>query len=225
MLRCIVVNQRLRSVFMLNRTATRLLSILMIVALPVATTLADTNAAMAYVQGTATVNGQQVSHSLALFPGDALQTGARSSASISMKGSSLIVTENSCVTFRDTELSLASGSAQVRTSKGMTARVASLSIAPASAKSAAYEVTRRGAEIRITAVNGPLAISDGKATTLLESGKSLTVSAEGKALPQPAGSKNSISGDTGLIILIFAAIAVGVGVGIANAQNDSPDVP
>ena len=210
---------------MLNRTTTRLLSILMILALPLATTLADTHAAMAYIQGSASVNGRTVSDSVAVFPGDAIQTGSRSAASISLKGSTVLVTENSSVTFGDTELSLTSGSAQVRTSKGMTARVASISVTPVSAKTSAYEVVRRGAEVRITAVNGSLSVSDGKATTLLESGKSMTLQADGKALPQPGAPKNSISGDTGLIILVFTAIAVGVGVGIANAQNDSPSVP
>lgn len=210
---------------MLNRTITRALSILMILALPLATTLADTNAAMAYIQGSASVNGRTVSDSVAVFPGDAIQTGSRSAASISLKGSSVLVTENSSVTFGNTELSLTSGTAQVRTSQGMKARVASISVTPVSAKPAAYEVVRQGAEVRITAVNGSLTVSDGKATTLLESGKSLTLSADGKALPQPGGRKSSIAADTALIILVFAGIAAGVGVGIANAQDDSPSVP
>ncbi len=210
---------------MLNRTTTRALSILMIVALPLATTLADTHAAMAYIQGAALVNGRPVSDSVAVFPGDAIQTGSRSAASISLKGSSVLVTENSAVMFRDTELSVTSGSAQVRTSKGMVVRVASISVAPLSSTSVAYEVTRRGAEVRITAVNGSLAVSDGKATTLLESGKSLTLNADGKSLPQPASPKSSLSSDAALIIVVFTAIAVGVGVGIANALDDSPSVP
>lgn len=210
---------------MLNRATTRALSILMMVALPLAATLADTNAAMAYIQGSASVNGQPVSHSVAVFPGDSIQTGAQSAASISLKGSSVLVTESSSVTFRDSEVAVTSGSAQVRTFKGMSARVASISVTPASAKPVAYEVSRRGQEVRITAVQGSLAVSDGKVTTLLESGKSITLKTDGKALPQPAAPRNSISGETGLIIAVFTAIAVGVGVGIANAQNDSPSSP
>ncbi|MGH9554602.1 MAG: hypothetical protein ACRD2Y_02160 [Terriglobales bacterium] len=210
---------------MLNRAAARIVSVLMVVALPLATTLADTHAAMAYVQGSASVNGRPVSQSVAVFPGDAIQTEARSTISLSLKGSSVLVTENSAVTFGESEVTITSGSAQVRTSKGLTARVASLSVVPTSAKPVAYEVVRRGAEVRITAVNGSLAVSDGKATTLLESGKSLSLRTDGKALPQPAAPKNSISGETGLIIVVFTAIAAGVAVGIANAQDDSPIVP
>lgn len=210
---------------MLNRATTRVISILMIVALPAAITLADTHAAMAYVKGSASVNGKPVSESVAVFSGDAIQTGAQSAASISLKGSSILVTENSSVTFRDSEVAVTSGSAQVRTSKGMTARAASISVTPASAKLVAYEVTLRAGEVRITAVNGSLAISDGKSTTLLESGKSIALKTDGKALPRPAAPANSISGETGLIIAVFTAIAVGVGVGIANAQDDSPSSP
>jgi ferric-dicitrate binding protein FerR (iron transport regulator) len=211
---------------MFNLATTRTLSLLMIVGLPVATVLADTNAAMAYVQGSATVNGKTVPQSVAVFPGDNIQTMAGSVVSLTLKGSSIVVPEGSAVTYRENEVALTSGSAQVRTSGGMSARVAAISVAPASAKPAAFEVARKGAEVRITAVSGSLAVSDGKATTLLESGKSLTLRTDGQALPQPAAPKSSISGDTGLIIVVFTAIAAGVGVGIANAlADDSPSSP
>ncbi len=211
---------------MLNLATTRALSILMIVALPVATVLADTHAAMAYVQGWVTVNGRPVSHSVVVFPGDAIQTASGAAVSLALKGSSVVVPEGSAITFRENEVAVTTGSAQVRTSGAMSARVAGVSVTPASAKPATFEVARKGLEVRITAVNGALAVSDGKVTTLLESGQSLSLKADGKPLPHPAAPKHSITGETALIIAVFTAIAAGVAVGIANARgDDSPSSP
>jgi len=205
---------------MLNLAATRALSVLMIVALPVATVLADTQAAMAYMQGSVRVNGRPVSHSIAVFPGDAIQTASGGAVSLALKGSSVVVPEGSAITFRENEVAVTAGSAQVRTSGGMSARLAGISVTPASAKPATFEVAWKGQEVRITSVNGALAVSDGKATTLLESGQSLSLKADGQPLPHPAAPSNSISGDTALIIAVFTAIAAGVAVGIAKSLED-----
>jgi len=205
---------------MLNRSVARMVSILIIATLPMATALADVQGAMAYVQGKAKVNGRILTNSAAIFPGDAIQTAAGSTVSLVSKGSSVLVPEGSTVTYREKEVILTSGRAQVRTTGDMSARVAAFSVTPASGKPAMFEVARLGSEVRISAVSGSLSISDGKATTLLASGQTITLAANGTA----TGPKNNISGDTGLIIMVFTAVAAGVIVGVANAlaSNDGP---
>jgi len=205
---------------MLNLSVARLVSILIIVTLPVATVLADVQGAMAYVQGKAKVNGRTLTNSAAIFPGDAIQTAAGSTVSLVSKGSSVLVPEGSSVTYREKEIILMSGSTQVRTAGDMSARVATFSVAPASGKPAMFELARRGSEVRISAVSGTLSISDGKATTLLESGQTITLAANGT----PSGPKSKLTGDQGLIIAVFAAITAGVVVGVVNAlaSDDSP---
>lgn len=185
----------------------------MIAALPMVTALADVQAAMAYVQGKAKVNGHVLANSAAIFPGDAIQTSARSTVSLVLKGSSVLVPEGSSVTYREKEVLLTSGSVQVRTMGDLSARVAAVSVTPASGKPAMFEVARVGKEFRIAAVSGSLTISDGKATTLLEGGQTITLAANGT----PKGPKSALTGDQALIIVVFTAIAAGVAVGVANA--------
>ena len=197
---------------MLTPSIARLVSILMIAALPMVTALADVQAAMAFVQGKAKVNGHVLANSAAIFPGDAIQTSARSTVSLVLKGSSVLVPEGSSVTYRDKEVLLTSGSVQVRTAGDMSARVAAFSVTPAG-KPAMFEVALVGKEFRIAAVTGSLTISDGKATTLLEGGQTITLAANGT----PKGPKSALTGDQGLIIIVFTAIAAGVAVGVANA--------
>lgn len=198
---------------MLTPSVARLVSILMIATLPLATVMAEVPGAMAYVQGKAKVNGRILANSAAVFPGDAIQTAAGSTVSLVLKGSSVLVPEESTVTYREKEVLLTSGKAQVRTAGNMSARVAAFSVTPAAGKPAMFEVARRGSEVRISAVSGALSISDGKATTLLESGQTITLAANGT----PNGPRSSLTGDQGLIIVVFAAIAAGVAVGVANA--------
>ncbi len=207
---------------MLIPSVARLVSILMIAILPMATVLADVQGAMAYVQGKAKVNGRTLASSAAIFPGDAIQTAAGSTVSLVAKGSSVLVPEASSVTYREKEVLVTSGRVQVRTAGDMSARVAAFSVAPASGKPVMFEVARHGSEVRISAMLGALTITDGKATTLLESGQTITLAANGT----PTGPKSSIGADAALIIMVFAAIAAGVAVGVANAVDDeSPSSP
>lgn len=196
---------------MLTPSVARLVSILMIAALPMVTALADVQGAMAYVQGKAKVNGHVLVNSAAIFPGDAIQTGAGSTVSLVVKGSSVLVPEASSVTYGAQEVLVTSGSMQMRTTGSMSARVAT--VKPAAGKPAMFEVVRKGSEVRISAVSGALAISDGKATTMLENGQTITLAANGA----PVGKKSSLTGDQALIIMVFTAIAAGVAVGVANA--------
>ncbi len=205
---------------MLNPSVARLVTILMILTLPMATVLADVQGAMAYVQGKAKVNGRTLTNSAAIFPGDAIQTAAGSTVSLVAKGSSVLVPEGSTVTYQEKEVLLTSGRAQVRTTGGMSARVATFAVTPASGKPAMFEVARLGSEVRISVVSGSLSISDGKATTLLESGQTITLAANGT----PTGPKSKLTGDQALIIMVFTAVAAGVIVGVANAlaSSDAP---
>ncbi len=207
---------------MLTPSVARFVSILMIATLPLATVLAEVQGAMAYVQGKATVNGRALTNSAAIFPGDAIQTAAGSTVSVVVKSSSVLVPEQSSVTYNEQEILVTSGSTQVRTAGSMSARVAAFTVKPSAGKPAMFEVVRKGSEVRISAVSGALAISDGKVTTLLESGQTMTLAANGA----PIGKKSSLTGDQALIIMVFAGIAAGVAVGVANAlADDSPSSP
>ncbi len=205
---------------MLKPSLTRFVSVLIIATLPLVTVLADVQGAMAYVQGKgkARINGRIVANSAAVFPGDAIQTATGSTVSLVGKGSSVLVPEGSTVTYGEKEVLLTSGRAQVRTGGAMSARVAAFTVKPAAGKPAMFEVSRKGSEVRVSAVSGALTISDGKATTMLESGQTMTLAANGT----PNGPKSSLSSDAALIILVLTGVAAGVAVGIANLSDDTP---
>ena len=71
----------------------------MISVVPVSLWAADSGAAMLYAKGSTWINGSEVPHTSAVFPGDLVQTRSDSAASINASGSNVVVLADSLVKF------------------------------------------------------------------------------------------------------------------------------
>ncbi len=210
---------------MLDRSTLQVLSLVMAVAFPCSLVMADAQPALLHLNGTAKVNGREVTRQVAVFPGDAIQTGKDSGGTVTMDGASLTLAPQSSAVHDGKAWRLIEGSILVSASRELRVTAARFTVTPVSGQKARFHVTLRNGTLEVSALEGSAAVSDGKAVTLVEPGTSLTASAGGDALPQPPRKHNSLSSEAALIIAISAAIAVGVGVGIANAANESPTSP
>lgn len=172
----------------------RVLAWVMVVLFPSSVLLADTTSALVSATGEATVNGMPIQQSTAVFPGDRVQTGKQGMAMLSAVGTSVMMPPSTMVVLAANEVDVACGTAMVSTSRGMSARVANLTVSPAG-ESAKFEVRQGDAEAQVTSREGALAISDGRR---LQPGGMLLASMPGcsagsgqaRRAPPPAGGQN-----------------------------------
>ncbi len=192
---------------------------MMMLVFPASVALADTQAAMLQVTGAVRVNGQLVSRTAAVFHGDKIVTGKDGATSLTAPGVSIRLAPASQLTFEGTQVSLGAGGAQFTAGKTLSVRAGRLTIVPAVA-SARFEVLHQNGQIKIAAMEGNLAVRDGKQTTMLEAGKELTAG----SLPSVPKVKNSIA--TGLLVGLFLAAGLAVGLGFALRDDSvSPAIP
>src|SRR5215471_19675987 len=94
----------------------------LVVLFPVSLFAADTPSAMLYSHGTATLNGNPVARSSAVFLGDLVQTNPDSVVNITATGSSVMILNDSLVQYEGTRVKLEHGGVKVSTSKSLSAR-------------------------------------------------------------------------------------------------------
>ncbi len=192
---------------------------MMMLVFPASVALADTQAAMLQVAGAVRVNGQLVSRSAAVFQGDKIATGKDGATTLTAPGVSILLAPNSQLTFAGPQVSLDAGGAQFTAAKTLSVQAGRLSIAPVTA-SARFEVLHQNGQTKVAAMEGKLAIRDGKQTTMLEAGKMLTAG----SLPSVPKIKNSVA--PGLIVGLLLAAGLAVGLGLALKDDTvSPDIP
>ena len=192
---------------------------MMMFVFPASVALADTQAAMLQVTGAVRVNGQLVTRSAAVFHGDRIATGKDGATSLTAPGVSILLAPDSQLTFEGTQVSLGAGGAQFTAAKTLSVRAGRLTIAPATA-GARFEVLHQNGQIKVAAMEGNLAIRDGKQTTMLEAGKVLTAG----SLPSVPKVKNSAAGGLLLGLLLAAGLAVGLGLALRD-DTVSPEIP
>jgi hypothetical protein len=158
----------------------KVLSCVMVVAVPAALFAADSGLAMLYSNGTARLNGSNLPRSSAIFPGDLVQTTADSVAKINAVGTSLMVLSDSMVQFEGNAVKLERGGVAVSTSKGMATRAGEVTVTPRESVWTQFDVKSVDGLIQITARKGDLAVSDGAGTTTLAQGQQTT-----REEPQP----------------------------------------
>jgi len=164
----------------------------LVVALPASTVTADVTSAMLRVSGNVSVNGSPIDEqATAIFPGDRVQTGANSIATLTNEGSSVTVPGNSSLVFSKSFVNVLCGTALVTTRRGMSVRVSNLLVQPARGEEARFQVTQDEAQLRIIARQGTLAIDNGAATSSLQPGRMLTAAATCAAAPYADDSSSS----------------------------------
>jgi len=130
-----------------------------------------------------TVNGSPIERATAVFPGDKVQTGPNTVATLTSQGSAVTVGGNSSLVFSRSFVNVLCGTAMITTSRGMSARVSNLLVQPALGAQTRFEISQNEGQLQIIAREGTLAIDNGATTTSLQPGRMLTAHATCMAAP------------------------------------------
>lgn len=214
---------------------TRLFAVTLAVTFSTTALFADSAAGMLYARGSVMLNGSKVDASSAVFAGDKVQTGEESAFAFTSAGATVLVPANSSVVLQKDNVEVVCGTALVATTSSMGATVSNLTIAPAE-KEAKFELTQTVSELRVTAREGSLKISDSRTEMTLEAGQSMTAAggcstgmvynaAATTTSAAPAAASYQGLGATAWF-LIAAGVATAVAVGVYYAVRDtSPNEP
>ncbi len=192
----------------------KMVSCVLLFLFPASMFAADSNAAMLYSNGGASVNGADVRHSSsAIFSGDLLQTQSDSAANINAPGSSIIVLPGSVVQFEGSSVRIAHGGIAVSTSRGVATTAGDVKVAPASKSWTQFE--------------GTVTLAQGQETTRDESSDPSNKEKKKKKKRSGDGAAEGASG-----AMLDKALAVGIGAaavaGIATwalVQSGNPVSP
>ena len=132
---------------------------------------------MLLANGNVTVNGSPIERATTVFPGDKVQTGPNTVATLTSQGSAVTVGGNSSLVFSNSFVNVLCGTAMIATSRGMSARVSNLLVQPARGAQARFQITQNEGQLQIIAREGTLAIDNGATTTSLQPGRMLTAHA------------------------------------------------
>jgi hypothetical protein len=145
---------------------------LIVVLCPLSLLGADTTAmraAVVHSKGGVWVNGNEVGDSIAVFPGDVLETKPGSVANLDAEGSSVLIQPESVVMFQGNSLSLEHGGVSVGTSTAMSVRVNCIKVEPASNERTQYDTANLSGTVKVAAhkydVNITQTVALRKATT------------------------------------------------------------
>jgi hypothetical protein len=152
----------------------KILSCMMVMIFPAALFAADQPAAMLYSHGTASLNGNTIARSSAIFSGDLIQTNTDSVANINATGSSVLVLNESLVQFEGSTIKLEHGGVTISTSKLLATRAGDVKVSPVATVWTEFEVRDVDGKVRIAARKGDLTISDNDGTTTLAQGQETT---------------------------------------------------
>lgn len=209
--------------------STKFVSTMMACMLSVSLIAAD-RGAMLYPVGGVTVNGADTNRSRAIFDGDQVKTGADAGTTIMVAGSTVQVTSNSAITFRNGEIDLAAGGASIRTTNRMRGRIANVDVTPV-AKST-FQIIAHGNEVVIAAREGAVQLFDGHESLMVPEGKAFTAPIESSTAdpqqhPVPAASVG-ITLSKGQLKAIAAVAAAGGALAallLADRAPGSPSAP
>lgn len=191
----------------------------------------ETIGALLHGNGMISVNGAEFKDSMALMPGDVVQTGANGVANINSSGSSSTVESNSLIRIQTAGISLDLGGLSVATSKGTGVFARDYKIVPATTQWTEFYVTRSGGSIQIMARKGDVTVScGGNTATVKESQQVSRNDAPDCGADPPPQAGGAPAAAKGPILTSKAAqyTALGVGVGLTIwvlAHSDNPVSP
>ena len=183
--------------------------------------------AMLQSSGVVNVNGKPAPGSIAVFPGDKIETMADGSARLTSPGSLVSLPGNSSVTYGNGSVEMGCGSTTMSTQgHTLSAQVGNLVISPAS-DVAKFELARSDKGLQIGAREGSLLIDDGKEKATLESGKAMSFDVPGECpIPEPEvakqGAKPAAFSLRSKKVLLISALAAGaVTAGVVTATSST----
>lgn len=127
------------------------ISWMMVVLFPLTLLAVDTGSAMLHSDGGVWVNGNEVANSIAVFPGDVLETKPGFVANLDAEGSSVLIQPESIVKFQGNYLSLEHGSVSVGTSTLMSVHVNCIKVEPVTNNRTQYDVTDLSGKVEVAA--------------------------------------------------------------------------
>jgi len=181
-----------------------------LIALSPSTVLAsDTDAAMFEVlKGAAFQNGNAVPGSVAILPGDYIQTQPDSAGKITVNGSSVLVEEESLIKYLPAIIGLGHGGVSVMTQKYLVVQAGDVIVTPITEGQVQYEVTDRDGIVHIAARKGDVKLEHCGDRDLLKEGYEYTCEERrGGYGSLPAGKPSLL---TTRNVLIGGAVAGGV---------------
>jgi hypothetical protein len=213
---------------MRKRTATKFLSIAMMLVTPAAMLMAETGNTMLYTSGNVTLNGKEVTRSASVATGDRIETAGSTATAMSQDGTKVTVKPYSAIRYQSDAVNVVKGTAAVNTTEGLSAQVAQITVTPKD-KTATYEVARLENNVLITSHAGALMVTEAGKTTEMEPGSSSSRAAEPTPAPAPQaapvfpGSGLSTGQAWGIAAVVGgASIMCGLWCGMAAAGVEPP---
>src|SRR4051812_2136942 len=157
----------------MKRSTYSFVAILLVVSLS-GEALAANAAAMLRSNGGVSVNGSPVNTVTTVFAGDRIETAPQAAASLTFNGSSMLMDQNSSLLFSNQEMNFYCGGGTIQTAEGMTARFGRVAVKPGKG-TARFQVQQSAAELKVSALEGTLALTDGEKTINLAAGNSASL--------------------------------------------------
>ena len=165
--------------------------------------------------GTVLIDNQPAGSATAVFPGDLIETKAKSKAIMASPRQTITLSENSTLRIGDI-LELQSGVVVV-SSAATSLRVNNVTVTATTPSK--FLARRLNGSLEVLALEGSVLVSDGQQTTQVPATRGVSIGSLGKHL---SWLRND---DIGILIVVAAAITAGVTLGIVNAQNAKPVTP
>lgn len=162
-----------REARLLATTLRTLIFYTLLVAIAVPAVADDVTLAMLHGSGVILVNGTPIPNTSALLPGDIVETGKESSATISRKGTLVQVRPDSRIVYRGDTIEVQSGSANIGTTAGVSGVVNTLRAVPDSTH-VRFELSRLGDCIRLAVEEGSVTAAGPASGKKVTAGKSLS---------------------------------------------------
>lgn len=192
--------------------------------LPCSIMAAESHNALLYATNSVMVNGLQISKTSAIFPGDKLAVPVDSTATIMLKGTSILLPKLTTLTFAgDSVLLDHQAAVSVDTTAGMAIQISDIKISPEKT-SAKYQVGRYNGQIVVAAKQGSLLIAGASGSHVLAEGKTTS-------MPDPEPQKpGSVPATTGAgvgevptwVAVVIGVAAAGAAAGAAIATTGTP---
>ncbi len=129
---------------------------------------------MVYANGPAWVNGTEIPKSVAVFPGDVLQTKQDASANLTTNGSSVMVLSDSLVKYEGSSVGVDRGSVRVSTGSGFEAHACEVKARPVNNTPTQYQFTHADRHVTVIATKGDVTVEDHQGSKTVKEGEQTT---------------------------------------------------
>jgi hypothetical protein len=145
---------------MSRRISLSVVSLALTVLVPVQLLGQESAAGMVYANGSASVNGTEIPKSVAVFPGDEVETRPDGSATIGTNGSSVMLFSDARVKYEGPSVAVDHGSVRVITATGFAAHACEVWARPVNDTATQYEFTHNDGHVTVMATKGDVYIED-----------------------------------------------------------------